>query len=31
MLYEIENKNNLSKLEKEEINEYLTELERILN
>ena len=30
MLYEIENKNNLSKLEKEEINEYLTELERIL-
>ena len=31
MLYEIENKNNLSKLEKEEINEYLTGLERILN
>ena len=31
MLYEIENKNNLSKLEKEEINEYLTDLERILN
>ena len=31
MLYEIENKSNLSKLEKEEINEYLTELERILN
>ena len=30
-LYEIENKKNLSKLEKEEINEYLTDLERILN
>ena len=30
-LYEIENKKNLSKLEKEEINEYLTELVRILN
>ena len=30
-LSEIENKKNLSKLEKEEINEYLTELERILN
>ena len=30
-LYEIENKKNLSKLEKEEINEYLTGLERILN
>ena len=29
-LSEIENKKNLSKLEKEEINEYLTELERIL-
>ena len=29
-LYEIENKKNLSKLEKEEINEYLTELVRIL-
>ena len=30
-LYEIGNKKNLSKLEKEEINEYLTDLERILN
>ena len=29
-LYEIENKKDLSKLEKEETNEYLTELERIL-
>ena len=30
-LYEIENKKNVSKLEKEEINEHLTKLERILN
>ena len=30
-LYKIENKKNLSKLEEEEINEYLTELERIFN
>ena len=30
-LYEVGNKKNLSKLEKEEINEYLTDLERILN
>ena len=30
-LYEIENKRNLSKLEKEEINEYLTDLKRIFN
>ena len=30
-LYKIENKKNLSKLEKEKINEYLTELGRILN
>ena len=30
-LYEIENTKILSKLQKEEINEYLTELERILN
>ena len=30
-LYEVENKKNLSKLEKEEINEYLNELVRILN
>ena len=30
-LYEIENKKNLSKLEKEEINEYLTDLKRIFN
>ena len=29
-LYEIENKKNLSKLEKEEINEYLTGLEEFL-
>ena len=30
-LYKIKNKKNLSKSEKEEINEYFTELERILN
>ena len=30
-LYEIENKKNVSKSEKEEINEHLTKLERILN
>ena len=30
-LYVVENKKNLSKLEKEEISEYLTKLERILN
>ena len=29
MLYEIENKKNLSELEKEEIDEYLVELVRI--
>ena len=30
-IYEIENKKGFSKLEKEEINQYLTELVRILN
>ena len=30
-LYEIENKKNLSKLEKEEINEYVVKLERMIN